>query len=207
MSWDDELYKKYKVDFLPESTVGEYSINKFTVSKEDESMEKLRAFINKTGRYVPAGKYTRLYYKGSYGHDTIMSDTPDEIRDHLSAIHMSEKAETVLINGLGLGVVLNAILKYTKVKKVTVVELSSDVIELVGGIYKSMYGDRLEIINDSALTFKPPKGAKYDIVWHDIWNALCSDNLTAMKFLHRRYGKRCKWQGSWGREFCERYNR
>jgi spermidine synthase len=110
----------------------------------------------------------------------------------------------VLINGLGLGVCLKAVLEKKEVIKVTVIEKSEDVIKLVA---PSFQDDRVEIINADAFEYKPPKGVVYDVVWHDIWQDICTDNLEQMKKLHRKYGRKCKWQGSWSRKLCEYYER
>jgi len=85
---------------------------------------------------------------------------------------------------------------------VTVVEKSKDVISLVA---KHYLGDhRVTIVNADAYLYKPPKGVKYDAVWHDIWDNICGDNLPEMTRLHRKYGKRADWQGSWCRSLCRR---
>jgi hypothetical protein len=131
----------------------------------------------------------------------VMSDTPAEIRDHLSFIRKA--AGHVLINGLGLGIVAEACLRKDEVTKVTVVELSEDVIALVGPTLQARWGDRLEIVNVSAFDYKPPKEVRYGTVWHDIWDYICSDNIEGMKKLHRKYGRRADWQGSWCRSECE----
>ena len=57
-----------------------------------------------------------------------------------------------------------------------------------------------------ALQFMP-RGMKFTVVWHDIWNHICSDNLPDMHKLHRKYGRRTDWQGSWARHLCERQMR
>lgn len=120
----------------------------------------------------------------------------------------------MLVNGLGLGIVAKACLEKTNkkghrlfyaVEKITVIEKSADVIHLVGPSYEK-YGDRIEIINADALEYKPPKGVRYNVVWHDIWDNICSDNWETMKVLHRKYGRICEWQGSWCREEVK-YNR
>ena len=56
-----------------------------------------------------------------------------------------------------------------------------------------------------ALEYKPPRGEQYDVVWHDIWPNICTDNLPEMHKLHRKYGRRCNWQGSWCRAEHEYY--
>lgn len=154
------------------------------------------------GRYCPEGTYTGLYCKGR---GVIMSDTPDEIRDHYSAI--MEATGHVLINGLGLGVVLQAVARKPEVTKVTVIEISSDVIQLVGFHYQQMFGDKVEIIQADAYEYQPPKGIRYGYVWHDIWDSLCIDNLSEMAKLHRKYGKKAQKQDSWGKAWCLREKR
>jgi hypothetical protein len=186
---------KYKVD-VPEGKSGDWSISKFTVSAEDEKWGRLRAAISSSrGRFVPAGTYTGLYHKNS----VVMSDTPDEIRDHWEPIHYS--SGNVLIAGLGLGVVLQAILNKPTVENVTVIEKSADVIKLVGRHYSERFGGRVKIINDDILTWKPERGTHYKVAWFDIWNDLCTDNLPQMKLLHRKFARKSDWKGSWGREW------
>lgn len=193
-------YSKYKVN-VPTGTSGNWQVEHFTVTEEDAKRSSIRAIASGRGRAVPSGTYTRLMHKKA----VVMSDTPDEIRDHLEAIHQAKG--NVLINGLGLGMVVQAILNKETVNSVTVIELSQDVIELVAQHYTGRFNGRLEIIQADAFTWQPPKGVRYNVVWHDVWNDLCTDNLPEMHRLHRKYGKRCNWQGSWGRTFLERYRR
>lgn len=188
---------KYKVN-VPEGVSGAWKVERFVVSEEAEKIERLRSIFNGS-RYVPAGIYTWLKCSGH----TIMSDTPDEIRDHIIAISKARGA--VLINGLGLGVVLQAMARKPEVDKVIVIEKSPDVIALVAPYCTSLFGDKIEIIEGDAFNFKPVNGSRFCVVWHDIWNDICSDNLEDMKRLHRKYGRYTDWQGSWCRALCERY--
>ena len=186
---------QYKIT-VPEGVSGKWKIERFTVSDEDASLERIRSIFD-GGRGVPAGTYTRLMRGGT----VVMSDTPDEIRDHLDAIR--EARGHVLVNGLGLGVVLQAALRKAEVENLTVVEQSPDVIALVAPHYQAMFGSRLEIVEADALEYKPPKGSRFGAVWHDIWDNMCADNLPQMHKLHRRYGRLSEWQGSWGRDYIE----
>ncbi len=182
--------------------VGDYCVETFVVSIDEATAYNLRASF-RDRRYITAGTYKRLVRVSNSGIDsrlTIMSNTPSEISDHTRFIFKAVNSEVVLINGLGLGVALTKILKSTTVKKITVVEISEDVINLVGPTFT---GDpRVEIIHADAMEYKPPRGSKYDVVWHDIWDDICGDNLEQMKILHRRYGRRTTWQGSWCRDEC-----
>lgn len=189
-----DYFAKYKVA-VPEGQVGDWKITKLTVSDEDSKMDQLRSLLSYTPRYCPPGSYTRLTYKG----EVVMSDTPDEIRDHWKLFR--EARGHVLLNGLGLGVALQGVLLKPEVEFVTVIEISQDVISLVQSHYESLFPDKFEIINTDALEYKPNK--RYNVVWHDIWPLICSDNLEDMKKLHRKWGRKTDWQASWCRELCE----
>ncbi len=196
-------WEEFKVPFLPVGVRGDYEIARFEVSKADEDFGRMRACNPSSyGRYVSAGRYTKLTRGGSL----IMSDTEDEIRDHRGLVYASGR---VLLHGLGLGVAVGMALKNPRVKHVTVVEIAEEVIGLVGPTWKKRSmdmqtgGSRLEIINDDALTWKPPRGARLDFAWHDIWDSICADNKKTMSILHRRFGKRVKSQDSWGRDGVE----
>jgi len=193
------MYDEYKVD-LPIGESNNWSIEQFEVSEDQAAIERIRSMFD-GGRGVPAGKYTALKRNGQ----TIMSDTPDEIRDLFSIIRNAR--DHVLINGLGLGMVLKACLDNEAVTHVTVIENSLDVIHLVGKYYEDRYGDKLTIIFGDAFDYNPPVNTKYGAVWHDIWDNICTDNLPEMHKLHRKYGRRTYWQGSWCRDMCERYAR
>jgi len=174
---------------LPDIKKGDWTIEKFTVDRTD--FQSLFA-----GRVVPLGEtFTRLCQNKT----VVMSDTPAERRDHSYAIFKA--TGSCLLNGLGIGMILKNILKKPDVTDVTVIELSQDLIDVVGPHYTD---PRVTIICADALMYKPPKGKRYNMVWHDIWSFICSDNLEDMKKLHRKYGRRCDWQGSWCRDECER---
>ena len=89
----------------------------------------------------------------------------------------------------------------SEVEEVTVIEISPEVIKLVGTTLLKLYSKKLIIIQADALTWDPPKGVRYNAVWHDIWPTICADNWESMKRLHRRYGRKCDWQDSWQREW------
>lgn len=191
-----------KVD-VPEGAAGKWSVERFTVSKEEARFANLRSMFSPGGaaRAILPGTYTKLSYRDSI----VMSDTPAEMRDHVSPV--IEAKGHCLVNGLGIGMVANAMLLKKEVTKVTVVEIDSDVINLVAPHYLEKFPDRFEFVQADALTWKPPKGIRYGAVWHDIWPNICSDNLESMKVLHKKYGRRTDWQGSWCRDECEMANR
>lgn len=173
---------------IPEGKRGPWSVQRFSVSEREAKMSQLQAIMHGRG-YVPPGTYTQLLHERR---GIVMSDTPDEMRDHRGFVYQAKGQ--VLINGLGLGMALAAILKKPEVKGVTVIEIDPDVIALVGPAF---VGDRVAIINADAFLFQPPKGERYNVAWHDIWDDICGDNLAQMTTLKRKYGRRVDWQGCW----------
>lgn len=180
---------------VPEGAKGPWTISKFVVEKN--CLENLRLALD--GRAAMPGEYTKLTCKGR---GVVMSDTTAERRDHYPFVTAAKGH--CLINGLGLGMCLAAALKKDEVDFVTVVEIDQDVIDLVWPTYKGL---RCEVVRSSAFDYQPPKGVRYGAVWHDIWDNICQDNFEEMKRLHRKYGRRTDWQGSWGRPQIERMNR
>lgn len=189
----------YKVD-VPEGKSGVWSIEKFTVDAKEASLDRVLSTFSfgGCGRSVPAGTYTSLKRRG----DLIMSDTPDEIRDHIHFIVNSHGH--VLIAGLGIGMVLNAVAMREEVTKVTIIENSADVIKLAADHYRAKpYGKKLEIVQADIFDWKPAKGTVYDVAWFDVWDNLCLDNLKEMATLHRRFSRIAKNKGSWGHEYLK----
>ena len=184
---------------IPNDAIGKWQVETYEVTAEDARWDLLRATFSFSsgGRSTPQGTYTRLMCGGV----TVMSDTPDEINDHRYAIQCAKG--NVLVNGLGLGVFAQAVLEKPEVEHVTIIEISPEVIYLVGRYFEMRYSERVTIIEADALTWQPPPNTKYDLVWHDIWDNICADNLPEMKTLTKRYGSRTQWQASWCRGHCE----
>jgi len=180
---------------VPQGVQKSWRVEHFEVSASAAKMFNIRASFNSKdkSRYITHGKYTRLMN----GPNVVMSNTPSEIADH---VHFFKIAEgNVLVNGLGLGMVIEAIA--SKVKSLTIIEKNEEVIKLVAPTYASV--PNVSILHADAFEFKPEVGYKYDYVWHDIWTDICADNLKDMTKLHRKYGKKTHWQGSWRRKECE----
>lgn len=178
---------------VPDGKSGQWEIRTIEVSEQDAKFARIRAIFHNGRGGVPAGKYKQL----RRNNETIMSNTPDEIRDSLYFVQQA--SGSVLINGLGMGVVVKMLLQKPEVTEVIVIENSKDVIKLVASTYTDK---RVTIINSDAFEYQPPKGKRYNYVWHDIWDNICGDNLEGMKTLHRKYGRRCDYQESWCRDLC-----
>lgn len=174
---------------LPEMQKGPWKVEKFTVDRMDFHSAM-------RGRYVPIGKsFTKLTRNGYL----VMSDTPAEQDDHREAVRRAKGS--CLLNGFGIGMVLKNILLKPEVTDVTVVEISQELIDLISPYYDD---PRVSYVCSDALSYNPPKGKRYQMVWHDIWDDICADNLPSMTQLKRKYGKRCDWQGCWSEYQCKR---
>lgn len=180
----------------PDGACGEWRVDSFEIDAEAATRTQIRAVVTGNHReYIAPGTYKRLMR----GNTVVMSNTPMEVDTNRSFVKRAHGR--VLINGLGLGMVLQAVLRKPEVSHVTVIEISAEVIALVGPSFKD--NPKVRIVQADALEYQPQKGEKFDAVWHDIWDDITADNLAQMHRLHRKYGRRASWQGSWCRAQCE----
>lgn len=189
---------------VPDGKSGPWEVFSYEVTKEVADFQMLRSAISsERGRYVPAGSYKGI----KRGGNIIMSNTPDEIRDCRE--FFKEAKGRVLINGLGLGIVLDAVLSKVNeddtpaVTEVVVVEKSPDVFNLVSPTF--LKDKRVKIELADAYEYKA--AGNFDAVWHDIWDDISPTNLKGMKKLHLKYGRKSEWQGSWCKRECMRLKR
>lgn len=181
---------KYGDVIVPNGKSGIWEVSDVVVTKFASMISSIRGG---SIFHCPEGAYKRL----TCGSDCVMSNTPMELRTNRKFVR--ESNGHVHINGLGLGMVLLAVLNKPEVERVTVVEKSQDVIDLVAPSF-SKFSNILDIIHADALTYKPPTKDRFGAVWHDIWPGICSDNLGDMRLLHRRYARKTDWQGSWSKD-------
>jgi hypothetical protein len=190
---------------VPEGTSGDWVVKRFEVSEKDANWANMRASISMGGvgahRTITPGTYTSMTRHGTM----VMSDTPAEKRDHLEFLR--EAHGRVLIAGLGLGWVLEVLQWKEEVTHITVVEISPDVIKLVGEHYKRKLGDRLTISEGGIFEWKTARGEKWDCAWFDIWDNICGDNAEEMSKLKRKFARRAKWKGCWCEYESRRANR
>ena len=188
--------EQYRVD-VPEGKSGDWEVSKFIVPEND--IRAIHYALH--GRPVPAGTYTRLMKKDAF--DPMMSDTPAEVGDHLDFIYKARGR--CLLNGLGLGVVLKAILAKPEVTHIDVVEIEQDVISLVWPTYKD--GDKVTLYHADAFTIQWPEGIRWDCIWHDIWPSLCTDNLPEIAKLKHKYAHKTRYQAAWVEDELRYYRR
>lgn len=194
---EDHLRNDYPVGFskvnIKEAKSREWEVQKFEVTRSEVGLYNLRLIRDgQRRRVVPPGWYTRLVRNKTI----VMSDTPAEAHEHAKAFAAAKG--NILVNGLGLGFYLKAILTKKEVKSVIVIEKSKDVIKLVGS---SINDNRVTIINADAKNWRPKKGAKFNYVWHDIWDDINEYNKSDMLKLKMAYKSKAAKQGCWSEEY------
>jgi spermidine synthase len=117
-----------------------------------------------------------------------------------------DRGGDVLITGLGLGLIAEAMLRpvQSRVQRITIVEYSSDVIQLVAPHLHSHYPGKIEIIQADAFTWEPHREQRFTVGWHDIWpDPHTPANAEDMKRLEEHYRPWCDWQGFWPKTYQE----
>ncbi|MCP6727390.1 MAG: hypothetical protein KJI69_05275 [Patescibacteria group bacterium] len=193
------LFKDIK-KYLPPSEKGVFAIEHFELSEERVKREKLQAMFG--GSYhevhsLKAGKYIKLVDKSK--HDIVMSDTPMELDTNDNFVKAA--FGSVLIGGLGLGLILMAIQSKKEVKSILVYEKEKEIIDLIEK--RLPLNKKVTILNENIYDVAPKAG--FDTIYFDIWNNICSDNYEDMKLLHRKWRNKLNkdgWMSSWRFEWC-----
>ena len=225
-------FERFQVaSWLPTGEHNGMVIDRYTPTHDDIKRLEVQAWINGTGRTFNAGMFTRLYERGgnlahpppgSANTDAAnfwMSDTADEIADHLplfraAAEHTpTEYGGEVLIMGLGLGMAASECLRIPGVTRVTVVERDVRVLHLVEDHLQRFAREHtkatLRIVLADAVRakaydlYRPPVWRSL-VVWHDIWSTISSDNLPLMEAFEQEWEPWARWQGCWSKPECER---
>lgn len=196
----DPQYFKSEV---PAGVSGKWVIEKIVIPERAyDPKEDLRPDCFK----FRAGRYTSL----NNASEVFMTDRYDEWWTQRNAIREAcRRGGHVLITGLGLGLVVEAIFRTPAcpVERITVLDYAPDVIRLVVPYLRAQFGDRLEIVQGDVFAWTPPEGAHYSVVWHDIWaNPEAPNVLPEIDLLERRYAPFCDWQGSWPRDYVAALN-
>lgn len=177
---------------VPDGRSGPWKVSTFKVDEDEARYFNLMNLRN-ISQWIEPGTYRRLSHKVR---GVVMSNTPMEVRTNSEPFYYA--TGRVLINGLGLGMLLEAILSKPSVTYVRVIEIDEHIIKLVGRHFKK--DNRVEIIRGDALSYHPARGEKFDYAWHDIWDAIDPVNLPQMATLGRRYNRRvANRQGWWAR--------
>ncbi len=176
----------------------EFRITHHELTEDDIKFHKLRDLINGLRESDGQKPGTIVHLLNKHG-TVMMSDTEMERRSNI--FFLWEAKGDVLIGGLGLGMIVLAAQAKEIVNSITVVEIHQEVIDLV--VPQLPINDKVNVICGDILKWYPPKSIKYDTIYFDIWNDLCSDNYEEMKKLHRRFASRLNrenpncWMSCW----------
>lgn len=185
---------------LEEGVSGDWRLERFAVSPSRVGAED---DPRPAWARCPPGQYLRL----SVGSVVMMTDTFEEWSSQRPGMARAcRDGGRVLVSGLGLGVVVDSMLRTpgSRVEHVTVIEASQDVIRLVGPSLEARHGDQLEIVHHDAFTWTPAAGSRYTVGWHDIWPNPYDPGVPAeMDRLEAHYAACCGWQGCWAREIAD----
>lgn len=185
---------------VPNGKKGPWTISEFEIKDDDLLLYNLRAARDNGGlTMLRPGMFKRLTHSAR---GCVMSNTHMERNTNWKAYNAA--TGRVLINGLGLGMLLEGLLHKPEVTYVRVIEVEQDVIDLVGPHFDD---PRVEIVQANAYEYVPEKGAVFDYAWHDIWDDLSADNFPLMAKLTRKYARRAEAQGVWSRDEVRRLER
>ena len=103
----------------------------------------------------------------------------------------------ILVGGLGIGMINQALIDNPDVTSVTIIEISQDVVDLVWDDCPK--DDSFSLIVADFETWTPPEGTTYDVIWCDAW--LVDNSLTYSAYrnlMTERYSQYTDNIGFWG---------
>jgi hypothetical protein len=187
---------------LPEYDDEGVVIERFEITEAQATMDKLRAAFNpqRGDRSIDAGTFTRLTVDGAIW----MTDTPAEVRDHFVVDEAMARfgGGSMLIAGLGMGMVLHRAIQRHHMQTIDVVEIDPRVVRAVAPHYVRMAdsaGVRLRIWEADIHEWRP-KGMSWDVGWFDIWATIDDDDMAEVKRLRNRFWRRLGWFGAWAQD-------
>lgn len=140
--------------------------------------------------------------------EVVMCDLLVELLKHMEFIRHAHGR--VLVLGLGLGCVVRGLLTRPDVERITLVERSTDVINLV---WPHMEHARIELVHAEAEAFLERRAKPYtwDCAWHDLWADDGEDHLalihtrTLLRLRDRVRGRQGAWNyPRWHRRLMRR---
>lgn len=107
---------------------------------------------------------------------------------------------SVLIFGLGLGLIILPLLNDSNISKITVVEIDSGLVDIVYPILRTKDNfEKLEVINYDGFLWSTDK--LYDTIYFDIWATIDKNSFNEMSILKKRYISNLK-EGGWIDSWC-----
>ena len=187
---------------MPEGRSGCWRVERFTIPEPPEG------FVDDRPEWAQdkPGTYTQLLCD----EELFMSDLYVEIHTQAPAIaEARRRGGRILITGLGLGLVVEAILAEPRpaVTNIVIVEQAADVVKLVEPYLRERYGSVVRVVVHDALTYQPEPGERFTVGWHDIWPSPQDPIATEQSHeLLERFADVCDWQGSWALVFLDEVN-
>jgi len=192
-------WESWKVE-VPEYDADGVVVKRFEITPEQAAFDQLRAALNpqRPNRATQPGTYTNLTVDGTLW----MTDTPAEVVDlfGVDTAMRDSVGGSMLIVGLGLGLVLHRAITHRDIGWIDVVEREGRVIDAVADHYYSLAAEHevgLRIHQADIHEWKPPPLAYWDLGWFDIWADIDMDDRAEVKKLRDRYRRRLGWFGAW----------
>lgn len=191
---------------VPDGKYGKWVIDSFTV-KDNLSLFMQNARYVRDGFpefVVRSGDYRRLLLIDKtmpQGGCIVMSNTPMELMT--CRVSVDKAKGRVLVGGLGMGIVLEAMLRKPEVEQIVVVERDAQLLRLVGKHYRKE--PKIKLVQCDLFEYEPD--GKFDFGWYDIWNDVSDGNLDSMSKLKAKFKSRVKSQACWAENLCKRMAR
>lgn len=190
------------VDIVPPGTRGSAKIQHMNLTSSSLMMANLRAMRDGMSEALCCpGKFALLSING----ETMMSDAPMERMTNGSLVENAKGS--VLIAGLGLGMVVHALVKLERVRHVDILEINPDVVHLVE---PTLPPTKCKVtlcdvfaFGEKELAKKKGLRQKWDTIYFDIWPTIDSDDqpqITRLKRMFRPLLNDGGWMGVWGSE-------
>ena len=173
---------------IPEGTQGDYTIAHYDAQTQERMWQQYREIKSE-----PYDNHTVLIKDACPM--PIMQDSQAEYMEHQWL--WDNATGDVLIGGLGIGMVHQALIDNPNVTSVTVVELEQDVVDLVWN--HCAKDDTFTLVVADFETWTPPAGSSFDTVWGDtkLWdNPLTDDEYQTM--IVNNYSQFTDNIGFWG---------
>lgn len=124
-----------------------------------------------------------------------MVDKPEEIATMMFAVDEARsRGGQILKLGLGLGCFVDLALESPAVERITVIELSPDVLALTGSTM-ARHGERVRIIQADGRTWRPD--LRFTVGYHDIWPDPRGQDKAEVNAVIDHFAPWCDWQGVW----------
>jgi hypothetical protein len=196
----DPSVKEWLVQ-VPEYDHDGIKVARYVITEEEANLSKIRAAFNpqRGDRSADAGTYTNFFVDGQIW----MSDTPAEIRDLREVDRQMAMSGSMLIAGLGLGVVLNRAITAHDISGIDVVEIDPRIVEAVGPYFRDLaekHDVDLAIHVADIHRWRAPRGAGWDVGWFDIWPTISDIDLPEVTRLRNRFRSRLGWFGAWAQD-------